>query len=166
MYDHEMKEIYRVLVRAANNGDITTVRSIIGAHDVIPADNIALALRRAAENGHAEVVEALLDRGLDPGGRVALLSGITFGHENVVAACLRNHQFVAEVLDQFTFDRALQDAILTNHRGVVQQLLSVRRFAPSLYHLRVALDASPHGAELLLADPRIDAEAALREAAA
>ena len=66
---NSLKQIFqktnRDLITAAKNGQIEVVRVLIDYQGADVHTRHELALRRAAQNGHTETVQLLLDRGAD-----------------------------------------------------------------------------------------------------
>merc|ERR1712217_15782 len=78
------------LVQAAEDGDLTTIKSLMEAGVDVKTQDGGNALLSAAEEGHLSVVQLLIDRGIDAKGNYA--------REARQAAMEGGHQAIADFL--------------------------------------------------------------------
>lgn len=150
----------RALSEAAAAGMVDVVKLLLTR--VNPFADDGIALRRAAFNGHSEVVRLLLQDGrADPGSRnnAAMLVAAGYGYSDVVKLLLHD----VRVDPASHMAASLRWAAWKGHTQVLELLLADGRADPAACDdeaLRVAAQKGHlEAVKLLLADPRTDASA-------
>lgn len=119
----------QLLIRAARDGEINTVKELLQQ----PGINLnamdwlkKTALVYAAENGHADVVEALLKAGADPNklgaGYSALGAAAQNGDKDIVALLLSAKNIDINIKG-FLENTPLENAARNGYKDIVQMLL-------------------------------------------
>jgi hypothetical protein len=99
---HSKEEVHAALIETAARGDVEVLRVLLGAAGAEPP---AMALARAAEQGHVECVDALMQAGVEVGARdaergmTALHLAVKGAHADAVSLLLSNGA------DRFALDR-------------------------------------------------------------
>uniref|UniRef100_A0A1A9VK18 ANK_REP_REGION domain-containing protein n=1 Tax=Glossina austeni TaxID=7395 RepID=A0A1A9VK18_GLOAU len=123
-----VKEANDKLLEAAKSGNIGDIENLLneeGKAQVNATDQYgATPLHLAAENGHTDIVNALLNEGADVNAKAViditpLLFAAQNGHEGVVKVLL-----TAKEIDVNTYPQALYFAAKDGHEGVVKALLT------------------------------------------
>jgi len=119
----------RELLLAAERGDMGLMKEMLqnGAHVTTRNNNGIDALLWAANNGHDDAVQYLLDRGdfdinrQSNNGKTALMWAITWGHISVVKLLLKYKADIhrTDVSGMIAF----MLAVMSDHAGIVEELI-------------------------------------------
>jgi len=145
--------------KAVEDGDVDTVKLLLGDERVDPAADNSSAIRISSLNGHADIVKLLLTDGrADPSAldNSAIRLSSQNGHTDVVRSLLANPRVDPTAGDSYAIVWSSQNG----HTDVVRLLLDDGRVNPSAKD-NVAIRASSNNGhagvvKLLLADGRAD----------